>query len=307
MSDILSNLPFAKIQQLGSLVGLIESSSSLHYAALGILTTSIGIGFLIHLNALRFEAGKHFKSLLMVLCLIFNISLLVMYAPDRVNAILGFVVLYVVHSVFSLIYGLVRSKQIYNSMVQSNTITDKYGKFFWIAVILMIIGEVLTFIFLTVRLKQISNSEAYIGGASQIFMFLGFCFWIYFLNSIERSMSSPRVVRRMGWAAIGIIILSIVIILVIVLLFFVIYNELTRIVQESVNGNKVVGSVDTISNSIIAAVISLLILLFGVHLCYVTMLGYTFWDIWKLSKIQYQKDYEAYHGNARSIGLETPI
>jgi hypothetical protein len=293
--------PFITNYQLNSIVRYIDGIYGLNLASVIILASAISVGVIVTLNAIRIEFGKNLRTMYLLLTVLLEICLFVMFAPNKNDAVLGFTVLYVAHTTICLIYGLGRSRSIYKSMQQSKSASGNHNLLFWVAVFFILAGEALTFVFLSSS-KSTNYSTEIIGGVSQISIFIGLCCWIHFLNLLERTGASPKIIRRMFWGALGVILLAVITLLLLIIIFFVIFNESKVNIVESVNGILVDRtSSNTIYYSLIASMIILVLLIFGNHLCYVTILGYTIWDICTPRKSEWDEGFE--RKSARNLPL----
>jgi hypothetical protein len=294
--------PFLENDHLNSVVVYINGISGLALASLIILASAVSAGLIITLNALRFEFGKNMRTIYLFIAVILEFSLFVMFAPNKNDAVLGFTVMYVIHTIACLFYGLWRSKSIYDSMKKSGAASHSHNVLFWSSVFFIIAGEALTLAFLNITRSSKYMSEI-IGGVGQICVFLGLCCWIHFLNILERTGASPKVVKRMFWGALGVILLAIITLIILALIFFVIFNELKVNIAESVNGITIDrSSSNTIYYSSITSMIVLVILIFGNHLSYVSMFGYTIWDLCASKNSEWDKSYDVF-ANRKTNGL----
>jgi hypothetical protein len=260
-----------------------------------VIALAILIGVAVLANALRFEAGKNVKTALLSLCLLLEALLFLIFLPNPVSAFLGFILIHVVVTALFLVYGLMRSKQIYDSMKQAQTIAGNYSTLFWIGSVCLIVGQVLAFVFF---LEMISLYH--LSWLSQLLMFVGYCCWLHFLNVMRQTAASPRVIRRMFWAAVGVILLAVAFIGASFAFGYAIVNSSGASV--SVNGTQVSSEIrySDVLSSLKAYLVLMSIFFMSIHLCYVTLSGYTIWDICKLTKEQWEKDYDLYHGRANN-------
>ena len=272
--------PFIQNYQLDSIVRDINGVSWLNTASIIILASGISFGVIVSLNAIRIEFGRNLRLLYLFITVLLEICLFVMFVPDKNDALLGFTFLYVSHSAICLIYGLGRSISIYRGIRKKNA---EFGDRKWlsrVAVSFIITGHVLTFLFLSLRRNSSDYFNEIVGVVSQISLFIGLCCWIHFLNVLERSGASSKILRRMFWGALGVILQGVITVSLLLTIYYVVFSEFNTSIVESVNEILVKRtSSNAIFYSVVASIIILVLLLLGNHLCYVTILGYTIWDL----------------------------
>jgi hypothetical protein len=258
-----------------------------------IFCIAVAVGILVVINAIRFEKGFNLKTILLIICLLLEGLMFIIFYGNPFLAIIGLVLVYLLNSMAFLVYGFIRSKQIYNSMISSNTITHSYNTIFWISVILLFGGEILIFVFAALE-ANITHNLVWI---SQLMVFLGFCFWMHFLNMMRKTAASPRVIRRMFWSALGVILLAILGSIASAVAIFI---SIQSLVQAFSSGSvqSVENAIQLVKNTLIIVLTVITFFFSANHLCYVTMCGYTIWDVCYLTRDKWEKDHDAYHGSS---------
>jgi hypothetical protein len=244
-------------------------------------------GFCILGTAFWFEKGKNIKTAGIFLLMILEFCLLSVFSDNPLIALAGFLSSFTIQAFLLQIYGFSVSKQIYNGMQRNGLLSSSHDKLYWISVGLMSLGFLLQLIMVS---NPTFESLNYLSWISQLFVAIGWILWMHFLNKMRRNSVSPRVIRRMFWASLMILMNGVIIILVTVIYF-------TRIQIGEISDDALESHIKDLCW--IAA-----IFINFEHTALLSLTGYTIWDLFKLKKDQFDQEQKKIFGITREMNIE---